>query len=279
MTGFPGLEELNMGRVNLFDASHGDGSAMHNLGCWLGHKVITLVDLPANVIGVGVGIAGMIVTASTVGVIKVAFFAVTLGNKLPFPTGFQWCWDRTVDAGYHFARNIGELLYDVANLIYRFVERIIIGFEKGIEGEPQKIGSFSFSQPLEALTNENRIDLSMSDRSFTAIGKHYLYSVANIPVNAVIALVSAVCTAVLLTAFFGKSLFYSATNLQIPFPTYVFEAIYMTGISINSVILDIATNVADVAVLIYKISEVLHLTHVLATARDVVFYIPEAMFS
>ena len=115
--GFPILEQLNDARYKLFETSHGEKDAPIRFASWLGQKAMTVITMPANVVGVGVGIVGMVGTACTVGLLKVAIYAVTF-EKPQFSSGFMWFGENTMNAAAHIAINMGELVYDAGNVVY-----------------------------------------------------------------------------------------------------------------------------------------------------------------
>jgi hypothetical protein len=323
--GFPGLEQLNKARNELWYASHGESDVGIRFGSWLGHKTLTVITLPANVAGVTIGIAGMIGTACTLGTLKVGIFAATLGNVRPdFSIGFIWCLERTVHSIIHLGLNLGELAYDAGNAVYlgyrlirwigdklhlgplfneifrelgrlfdyvalhilkpalHFVaKRLDSGIKKAIADEENvtlRGGTPSFIKPLDDWTKENRIDGSQ-DRSWTKIFKHYCFSVANIPVNAVVASAAGGAAAISSAAFVGKVILYATTSINIPVPTFAGQMIVTTYAATSNVAADIATNIGDVFVVIYKTACALRINRVMATALDVLLYIPVAVLS
>jgi hypothetical protein len=325
--GFPVLEELNQARSELFDTSHKKKEQQAvKFTSWLGHKALTVVSLPANLAGVGLGAAGMAVTASTLGVLKVAIYAMSLGNVKPsFPTGFIWSAERGINAGAHFAMNLGEVIYDAGNTVYlgyrfirwvgeklhieRFIAEIFrklgelfeyIGeqllapalrfvarrLEKGFEKAVEREGNFKFSGatpslicPLDDLTKKNRIDWNEENRPLSKIFHHYVLSAFNIPVNAVTAACAGGASVILSSAFTAKVILYATTNINIPLPTFAGQALDATFATTRNAVVDAGTDVADSFVLLYKASSALGITRVVATALQVLRYIPEAIFS
>ncbi len=325
--GFPGLHQINVARGNCFKQSHHSqitkGAAFAN---WLGHKALTVVSLPANTVGAGVGSLGAIVTGCTLGALKVSIYAVTLGNVKPsFPSGFFWNAERGFNAGAHVAVNLGELLYDAGNTVYlgyrairwvaqklhleglftaifrqlseafKFITNEIVApvfrfvgrrIEKGFEKAAQAEGNFNFKgetpallKPLDDLAKDNRIDFSANDRPLINIFKHYLFSIPNIPVNVAAAVGAGAASVVLGTAFVSKAALYATTNIDIPVPTFAGQALDATLATTRNVGVDVGTNIGDGFVLLYKTANALGINRVVATAIQIIMYIPEAILS
>jgi hypothetical protein len=325
--GFPVLEYLNEARSSVFNASHDNqGPSLEKFASWMTHKALTVISLPANLAAVGLAGGGMVVAAGTLGVFKVAVFAATLGHKkLDIPTGFIWCAERGINAGAHFAINLGELIYDAGNAVYlgyrlirwighklnlddffkeifnklgqlfEYIGREIIEptfrfvatrLKKGVEKAAEDEGDFKFSgetpaliRPLDNLTKKNRIDWQSNDRYWNTIFKHYFLSFANIPANGLTAMVAGGASIILSSAFVAKVVLYAATNINIPVPTYAGQAINATYASTRNIFADVGTDVCDGFVLIYKTSNAIGISRVVATALQVLLYIPEAIFS
>lgn len=119
--GFPGIQQLNDFRVNnLFVNSHDpqNGPALQ-FGYWMAHKAVSVISFPANVAGMGLGLAGMVVPGCFLGLVKVAVFAATLGNYKPtFSTGFIRCSQAAITCFLQIFVNAGELGYDALNALY-----------------------------------------------------------------------------------------------------------------------------------------------------------------
>lgn len=284
LKGFVGLESLDKLRYDCWQESHRDTRpVLQCVSYWGGHKVLSLATIPLDLVAVGVGTTGMLVTASTVGTVKVLIFAVTQ-QKPTFPTGYSWFFDRTAHAAADIASTLGELLYDVGNIFYQVVflaKRLAAGVAKANEAENFEFTneSPSFIKPLNDLTAQNRIDWNASDRPFNTIMKHYFYSMANIPLNLVTATCSAVAAAILSSAYVSKVVLYAFTNINIPLPTYAGQTLQAAATTSRNVLADSAVNFADGFVLVYKGACALRLNKIMATAMDILRFIPEAVFS
>lgn len=318
--GFPFVHQLNDTRNISFKLSHNwdrenpDMTTKAKAGCWLNHKSLTVCSIPANTLSTGVGLAGMAVTAATLGTAKVAVFAISLGNQtLPIDTGFTWFGNRTAHSVWHLLLNTGELAYDTGNVVYRVVQvapriakvlhieeevkailrrmgqgldfaarRIEKGFVRA--GEAEKGNEFSWDTPpilswIDKPTEEVRINMDSASRPWDKIVKHGLLSVVNVPLNGAVAVCSGVATAILGTAFVGKAIFYATTNIDIPVPTYAGVAAGATFSTSSNVVIDAANNVGDGFVSLYKTSAALGINRVLTTALGVIEYIPKALFT
>lgn len=142
---FPGLDQLNQFRDKNYRLSHDSEKIQYSTPKktvnFLCHKVVSVICLPANAIGAVAGLAGAAISACTIGAVKVGVFAVTLGNvKLPIPTGFVWCLERTGNCVLEICVNLGECLADLARLITNVVDGIVwVVRELGLENIAQQI--------------------------------------------------------------------------------------------------------------------------------------------
>ena len=321
INGFPVLQQLNHMRTGTFNNSHDfNKPASQRIPnftkamFWLSHKAFTLTTFPANLAGLGLGAAGLIISASTLGTLKVAIFAVTLGNIKPsFPTGCCWFGERAIHSGVHLGINIYELGYDTIsaaeqgvrcikwvgdklhitnyvkaifkqlNRLFEFMaRRVNAGFNKAMQDEKPTVFSLetpSPIRPLNDLTNETRINWKNEQRPFKQILKHTFFSVANIPVNSVTAVCAAIASLILSTAFIGKVMLYAVTeNIKIPVPTYAAQAMRITAATTANAALDTGVDIADGFITIYKVSEALGIKKAAETCLRVVAFIPEALF-
>lgn len=313
-TGFPGIQQLNDTRNDCFKTSHnwdnleGDlaPSTAKMIGNWLGQKCLTVISVPANMIGVGIGIAGLIGSACTLGAFKVAVYMFSFGNyKLTFPTGCSWFEEGALHSVVHLASTAGELGYDTyclglwvgeqlyfgapLNVIFENIgmffsfarNRIKNGLDKAMEGE----GDYHYTgesphaiRPLTDATKASRVDWNAQERSLENIVDHTLLSIPNIPINAAAALCSGAAAVILGTAFVGKAGLYAATNINIPLPTYacqVSETAYVAGMN---VLADVGSDVADVFIVGYKISRAVGINYLAGKVMNAVKYVPEALF-
>lgn len=324
--GFPVLEQLDHLRYTLYITSHEDKPLVTTVPAWLGHKALTAVCLPCNIVAMGVGLTGMLATASTLGTLKVAIYAGTAGYVKPsFSIGFLWLGERTALAGIDCGANLGEIVYDAADLLYQgyrlvrwiaekihlsdflaralraigecfeFIGRVILyptfnfigkrisaGVKKANEAEVDFIWTGeppALIKPLNDITQKNRVDWDSPERPLGTIMKHYVFSVPNIPLNAVIAACSGIASVILSSAYVAKVTLYAATNINIPLPTFAAHAYHATVSTAYHALTDIGTDVGDVFILIYKAACTLRLNRIMATALDVLLYIPRAVFS
>ena len=310
------IEDLNATRETFFQESHNFNGHLNTtgerVGWWLGHKFISMILLPANILEAAVCLVACGLSACTLGALKVTIFAVTLGNIKPnFSTGYIWFSDHLLQGVVNVCRNVGELGYDVGDAVYQgyrlcrwVAENLHLGnlfttifneinrvfayvagrLEKGINQAASVEKSINFETPyplsvLNDLTQKHRVDISSQDRHVEDIFKHYLLSVPNISLNAITSIGAAAASIGLGTIFTAKVILYATTNIDIPIPTYAAQPIGMGISTLSNVILDVGNNIADMFVLIYKIAEALGITQVVATALKVVLYIPEAIFS
>lgn len=316
LSGLVGIEQLDTLRNELFKISHNRNAyypiTHEQVACWLGHKLLTIISVPANIVEAGICTTGCLASACTLGALKVAIFAITLGNIKPhFSTGCLWLGERACHGFFDIALNIGELVYDAGDLLYQgyrlsrwvagilhlgnlfhtifeklgqvftfIAERIQQGLDKAVEVEDDLL--FEVPYPfsvLNDLTQKHRIDFESNNRSLEDIFKHYILSVANIPLNTIIATGAAGLSIALSTAFVGKVILYATTNINISVSTYAGRTLGVVGATSSNAVVDITHDIADSFVLLYKISHALGITRVVTTALRVVEYIPEAIFS
>lgn len=301
---FPIVQELNQARLDFYDQRWSQGSSFFEKAkAWLGHKAITVVSLPANIVACNLALVGM--TAScAVAAVKVAIFAVSLGNfQADWPTGFLYFGEAFISSGSEACRNAIELLCDAADIFYqtyrgikhvteylsldRLIEkitevvgeilsfasdRLTLGFESASRDE---CDISTYKTPLEEATASYRI--KSTNRSSKEILSHTIYSVLNIFANTVIAAVSAVACVVFSAIFVAKAIVCASTGINIPIPT----AVGMTGACALSatghVILDVANDIADGFISIYKISKATGLVKVVSSIAELLMYIPKAL--
>lgn len=311
--GFPCISKLNAKRHNLFEKSHAakflpghpDLPLTTRVGCWLGHKALSVISFPANAIATGLGLAGMAATACTLGAYKVIAFAATLGKtKYTFPIGFNWLAERTFSSLANIVINAGELLFDAGDLAYqgyrgvKFVltalkmdflarhikkalifvgDRLEAGFMKAGEDERKLPKPMSVLQELNEATHSR--SCFKGDQPLKRWFEHKCLSVVNIPANAIVAGLAAVASIAGLVAASAKAVLYAGTNIHISIPTgYAYTGTIFEKASVN-VLENSAEVVADLAVIIYRIADKLHITQAVVKVAEVVAYIPKAIFT
>lgn len=308
--GFPLVGELNEIRSHLFrDSIRYDSSPTSKVCNWLGHKAVTTVALPVNIASMGVSIAGTALSACTLGALKVAVFALTLGNvKLGFSTGCAYLVGCGFNSTSEVVENVGEVFSSIGDLVeqgYRFVvwlgektglhyivdrvferikafcnfigDRIGKGIDKAIQTEPNFVELLP--EPLHSL---NRLSGSYDDcyqePSLGWVAQHAFASVAAFPVNCAAVIVGLAASILSSTAFTAKVILYAATNINIPIPTYAGRMMWITSCSTVEGIMDVGGLIADSGMVLYKASNALGVTKVVVTALEVLAYIPEAIF-
>ena len=119
MSGFPGIEELNIYRTQTYKAEGDSNSA------WLMHKAVSVISLSANGIAVLAGCGAMAASACTLGAVKVVIFFATLGHiDHPFSTGINWLSKKTWNSTKHLFVNLNELIVDGCKLVNQGVDLI-----------------------------------------------------------------------------------------------------------------------------------------------------------
>lgn len=274
MVGFPIVDQINNKRQKLFESAD-NGS----IPAWLGHKAVVIISFPTNVIAFGVGALATTASACIVGSLKIAIYALTFGHTKPtFQTGFIYFGERTLNAG----KNILLCVYETFNVAGFAYSRVDLGIQKAIQAEKELSLEFNTPWPLTTIdqyTSEYRLDPTQEERPWKHIAKHYAWSALNIPLNCVMAVGAGVAAIIATGLLVTKVAIYAITNINIPVRVYNAEAIRATLVCIGNVSVDIATDIADIGVIAYKISAALRINTVLAKVRDFVFYVPHAIFS
>lgn len=290
MSGWALINTMNDTRRSWYDSYNApppgtSPSVPEKIGYFVGHKVVSVIDASICLTGIGIGITGMVLSVCTLGALKVAVFVVTLGNIRPeFPSGFEWFGRGAVSCVVSLAHNATEWIYDAIDGCVFVVKRLNYGFRQAALREQNFYGrDFSIETPpflnwIDGRTSAHRIEGPLGTRPFSTIMKHYAYSLVNLPLNATVATVGFVVSAILGAAFVGKSLICAATNIDIPLPTAVLPVFAGTLGSTRVVIVDIANCVLDVAILGYKVIEATRLVRAAGTIRDLIMYIPQALF-
>ncbi len=311
--GFPIITQVNNARRQCYVDSYSEKSCSEASVNWLAHKALSAISIPLNVVGLGVGLAGAVGGGLTIGSIKIAIFAASLGQIEPrFSTGFLFFGERTVHSLIHLALNVWEVaqvIVDISNQIWRgarwigeklhldhlfaaifkqfgriinfAAERIAEGVQKTIESE-KNLEAFgrtpSFIRPLDDIAKESRLTYASQGRPLLQVFKHTFVSLLNIPVNSVAFAISTLAGAILSVAFVAKVAL-NAVTINIPIPTYAAQALSSSGAAIANIALDSGTIFCDVFVVIYKSAEALRITKVAATVFELLAYIPKAIFS
>jgi|GEM_PF-4169236 len=312
LSGLPIIYRLSKYRESLHQGSNGKISRSEKVGNWLGHKAVTCISIPLNVLEiVGCVVLGVI-SACTLGAIKVAVFALSLENYKPgFTIGVAWLGERALHGFVDTYLNIIELVHDakivfnktkqfvkwsaeklhVTDLFNRISKKIsfivnqVIGHLKETvdvtwEAEPYK--AFEAPYPFKELnewTKSTSIDLKSDDRALLDVFKHYLLSVANIPVNFAATLALGSISVVSTALFLSKVGLYAAFKVKVPLPTYLQQFSVATFQTAGNTIRDFSNDIADIVVLSYKASNTLGIIRVAKTALKVVVYIPESIFA
>lgn len=311
---FPVVKDINAFRSDLFKKSHNMGyyerhpqSMAVRTSCWLLHKAVSVISLPANAVAIGVGCAGMVATASTLGALKIAVHTLSLGNfELKFPIGFVWLGERTVISLSQTFDNIGELTFDYVELLcegYRGVRFVLTALkmghlmkyvnraldfagqriEKGVAvsmQDEQALPVAKLPTVLQELQGATTIRSCFNDKQdFVMAIEHMVLSAVNIPLQATVAAASGVLCTAGFTASAAKAALYAATNIHVGIPTgvsYTGRVCLLSGINAAMTGVELA---AGTAVSIYRVVDALHIVKALITVRDVIAYIPRAIFS
>ena len=282
-----GITKLNELRSQLFDKYYETRPSLPAIGYWVAHKIVAISCVPVN-LGTAIGTLGLSgISACTIGVFKVAVFAFTLGNTRldDLSTHIPQLFGHIVTAFSQFALSVGEVCWTPIDIVVegfylvRFVLlRFVAGVDDALIAEPE--ANFHLPLGLEELNqscDSSRIKVDASDRPTRKVFSHYLHSAATIPLNT-IAAVASLATAVFLSGLFiAKIVIHATTTLSIPFPTYAGRAFLISYESAKNAYIDVTNDLADIAVLAYRVSEAIGIEIALAKAMDVIRYIPVAM--
>ena len=193
--------------------------------------------------------------------------------------GLQALLEKIQDVCIQVLEFIGRHLSKVFNFIG---ERFKKGFKEAIDSETNyQLGDKDL--PVIDEINRQREKFSnypdsINHRSFKHIAIHTTLSILTLPVNALALACSTAVSCILAGAFFSKILLFAATNINIPIPTLVtipFEASLRVA---GHLLKNIYVSLLDVPITLYKVSELTGIYRVMVTIKDVVAYIPRAIF-
>lgn len=287
------FKEISITRNELFKTSHNwDGipdidvncpSTAKKISCWIGHKMMTVISIPSNIIEIGIGAIGFS-AGIVLGTIKITIFACSLLQVKPeFSTGLERS-SKIIGAGVgDMICNFGEVLYDAGNIPIVIIKRLWKGF---IVAKNRENGhEFMMETPwpinlLDNMTATHRIDSLENERHMENVLKHYAFSIINIPANILSGCVMGVTSVALSIAFSAKVIIYAATNIEIPIPTLAGRVWGFTAQSLQNASVDILHGGADIFVVMYRIAALLRFDALLRDleigAMRVIRYIPEA---
>jgi hypothetical protein len=174
---------------------------------------------------------------------------------------------------------VDTCLIEINKFLAKFSDRLSVSINVALASEKPVVTGTPY--PLNKLNNLCRNQhpfLSNDSRSFEGIFKHYAYSILNIPCNAVTAVAALIASLALSTAFVVKATIHATTNIDIEVPTYAGQAIEILEITSANAAVDTAFCVTDGFITIYKVSDAIGILKVMATAKDILFYIPVAIF-
>lgn len=104
-------------------------STSQKVGYWLGHKGLTVISVPSNLVGAALGSVGMALSACTVGALKIVIFILTFGKKGHFSSGFDHCKDLFTLSVKEMSRNSDEVQSDL-NRIHTYFTNLFKKPEK-----------------------------------------------------------------------------------------------------------------------------------------------------
>ena len=317
LAGFPLVQDINQARNEKFDASLQDRPTSEVLSYALGHKAISLIAIPANAATATACTAGTILSACTLGALKVGVFAGTLGHyRLKFDTGCAWMGERALHSGWELGKNMVELAYDgyrsvrfgvrcirkaaeaiglghvfrkvaeVAKRVFnaaaeRVWEGVVVVGKREMQVDPEftlDLKTPGLLNFINGPTKDSRIDAFSSDRPASQILKHTLLSSANIPINAAAFTLASAASVLSATAFAAKVALYSTTKIDVPLPTYVGQCLNAAGATGGNVVKDTCHTVGDGFLSIYKVSQALGIVKAVVKVMEVIAYIPVAIF-
>ena len=119
---FPIISQLNKAREDCHLESHehygSHKSTLERVGYWFGHKGMTVVTVPTNIVVVCLGTAGFAAGSLILGSAKIFTYAITCGYIKPsFSTGALYCGERALSSTGQLFTNLGELMLDGFHLI------------------------------------------------------------------------------------------------------------------------------------------------------------------
>lgn len=262
MSGFPIVNEINQYRVNFYEKNYRDTSievdTLSSATAWFSHKIITVISLPANVVAVAVGMAGMGVSCLLAAFkISVWFFS---GHVCHFSAKFWYFVDATLDSFYHILKNVQEVAFEY---LYRLFNSSEVVFpEEYRNDEPMK------TLPGVEYLNNKRLALRAEERSLAVWFEHKALSILCLPLNLGAAALSGAGAIVTSALVIAKVVLYVLTGIQIKYPT---GCQYLTKAAIYStfhIIRNVGEISFDAILIVGDVANLLGLRGALERARD-----------
>jgi hypothetical protein len=289
--GFPGLHQLNAKRDKFFTKSMACDKSWNSsnkpisferVGCFIGHKFLTVVCVPANIIGAGVGIIGMYPVAWLVTAVKVAYKAIT-GNEAQFSSGRNYFEACTKNSLGHLSQNLKEPIYELGRAVFFVFERLSKGWVTAAARDVANEDMCNKTPyPISILndwTSKSRINWEQKDRPLKEMGIHALSSLINVPVNTVAAACAFIASGIFASIFAVKVVICAMTDFDIPVPTYTQKSFNATIVMGNNVRLDLIDDAYDAAAALKMAAQALKINNLLAKVKELWDYIPRAYWA
>lgn len=186
---FPVIQDINDSRELCFDINydhpdilHADVPLSNSIAACIGHKVLSIISIPANMIGItvaSVGIMGSCLLAAA----KISVFILS-GQRWNVNTGYRYFSTAGKASFYQLFKTIGENLFE-----YYF--RIISAFDAVVYPTDRNNNVIEWKTlPPVDLLNRTRNSLRQGEGSVKKWILHKFISVINIPANVVSSVIS-----------------------------------------------------------------------------------------
>lgn len=266
-----GVNYLNKWRQDFHDfnykkseeGNYPNPPALQAFTSWLGHRSLTVVTIPANLIAASLSCVGMI-GSSLLAIVKIAYSKLK-GKPCNWPTGAPTFYRAAKGSFYQVGKNVGEILYE-------WKYRLTHIFSKVIHPKGSR-----YDIPLRALPgfhhiNNKRHDMRQRLASSTTPIRSKLkiaaFSVLNIATNGVGMVISLAGLTVSSALIVAKVALYVILGVKITLPVgFKYFGMTFAGSAWN-IIRNVGEEVKDIITIPRNLSDMCGLTRILTKARD-----------
>jgi hypothetical protein len=261
---FPVIKQINEFRQHCWEINYEDPEnevpLENSIAAWIGHKVFSVISIPANTAGFAIGSIGTLGSCCLATIkISVWFFS---DNKNAFPTGFNYFSRLAGKSFLQFSEIIYENLFEYGYRMSSVFDKVI--YPGGNATPPLPWNALPFINEL----NEKRLNLYEGERTIGNWFTHKLISIINIPLNFAATVVTGVGTGISLTFLICKVALYILTGIKIRTSSgfeYLAKATLMSGAHF---ILNIVENGKDSLLLVGDIAKLLGTRGAIGRVRD-----------
>lgn len=264
---FPGIQDINDARKYCFnlnydhpDIANANIPIPNALAAYGAHKVLSLISVPANIIGISFAAFGAL-GSCFLAAIKISVFILS-GQRWNMPTNFQYYKNAGKASFYQLFKIVGENLFE-------YYYRTMSAFDEVIAPRNQEsIVTEWKTLPLVEELNRTRNSLVEGERTVKKWFLHKLISIINIPANVASSMISAfgICFGAALVT--SKVAIYIFLGLRIQIPTG-FEYFFKSFLISNTEILKNAGEIGSDAVLVgAKVASLIGMKDTFERAQD-----------